>query len=135
MLADKWSSFIAGRHDDSALPSLALFTFFLGVTFVIVQRLHSYWRLSHVPGPFLAKLTNLWRFKAQKSKRWSERLIHLHEQYGELVRLGPNHVSVSDPDGISIVYTTKSPWPKALSYRAAATFSHGKIVPSIIATD
>lgn len=134
MLSNGWPPLLACRNNDSeALSPLALFAFFLGVTFIVVQALHSYWRLAHIPGPFLARFTNLWRFKAQNSKRWSERMIHLHEKYGRLVRIGPNHVSISDPDAIPIVYTTKSPWPKALSYRAAATFSHGKIVPSIIA--
>ena len=36
----------------------------------------------------------------------------LHEQYGLLIRIAPNEVSSSDPDAISLVYTTQKPLTK-----------------------
>ncbi len=93
------------------------------------------WRLRAIPGPFLARYTDAWRFRAMRSPGWSARLIALHNQHGRLVRLGPNHVSVSDPAAIPIVYTTSPVWVKGPSYYAAATVSKGRTVPSIIAMD
>ncbi|CAK7207662.1 hypothetical protein SEUCBS139899_010473 [Sporothrix eucalyptigena] len=75
------------------------------------------------------------RFQALRSPGWSARLIALHAEHGHLVRLGPNHVSVSDPAAIPVVYTTNPVWVKGPSYYAAATVSKGRTVPSIIAMD
>jgi hypothetical protein len=39
----------------------------------------------------------------------------LHRKYGPAVRMGPNVLSLSDPNLISQVYNTKSPWLKVSS--------------------
>ncbi|KAI1627046.1 cytochrome P450 [Exophiala viscosa] len=92
-----------------------------------------YLRFASIPGPFLAGFTDLWRWRAQNSRGYSARLVHLHQTYGKLVRLGPNHISISDPDAVPIVYTTNPVWHKAPSYHPAAPISGGRAVPSIIA--
>ena len=38
--------------------------------------------------------------------------IALHKKYGPLVRIGPNHVSVSDPKAINIIYGLKTGFTK-----------------------
>ncbi|RJE24556.1 Cytochrome P450 [Aspergillus sclerotialis] len=106
-----------------------------GLLVVVVHLLRSYFSLSHIPGPFWAKFTNLWRFKSQNSKGHTTRLIALHKKYGKLVRLGPNHVSISDPAAIPIVYSTNPTWKKGPSYYGAVPISKKRTVPSIIAMD
>jgi cytochrome P450 len=95
--------------------------------------LQSYLRLAKIPGPFLARLTDLWRFRAQNSRGYAARLVELHKRHGNLVRLGPNHISVSDPSAIPIIYSTNPVWLKGPSYYGAATVSQGRVLPSIIA--
>ncbi|RMZ91624.1 hypothetical protein DV736_g1128, partial [Chaetothyriales sp. CBS 134916] len=105
----------------------------LGLFLVIVRLVRTYYRLVSIPGPFLAGFTDFWRFRAQNSAGYSGRLVQLHQRYGKLVRIGPNHVSISDPKAIPNVYTTNRVWAKANSYGPAAPVSKGRAVPSIIA--
>ena len=76
----------------------------LVLALITVQLFRTWWRLRHIPGPFLAKFTNLQRVWWVKTKRAD--LIHkrLHEQYGEVVRMGPNMVSFSNPAAVPVVY-------------------------------
>jgi hypothetical protein len=60
--------------------------------------------LSDVPGPFLAKLSNLWRFIDVANGHAEKTLHKLHEQYGDYVRLGPNVVSIKNLDALKTVY-------------------------------
>ncbi|KAI0382186.1 cytochrome P450 [Hypomontagnella monticulosa] len=106
---------------------------FLGVCLLTARLLHAYLRLSKIPGPFSARITDLWRFRAQNSRGYSAKLLSLHKKYGKLVRIGPNHVSISDPEAVPIVYSTNPVWVKAPSYYGAVTVSQGRTVPSIIA--
>lgn len=106
---------------------------FLVTISLVLKRLHQFIRLSHVPGPFWAKLTNIWRYFACNAWGYAFRLVDLHEKYGKLVRIGPNHISISDPDAIPIVYGTNPVWKKGPSYYGAVTVSCGRAVPSIIA--
>jgi hypothetical protein len=38
-----------------------------------------------------------------------------HQKWGLAVRVGPNAISISDPDMIKVIYTTKNPWRKVCS--------------------
>lgn len=64
----------------------------------------SYFRLRHVPGPFIAAWTNLPRLSWVLSNRAHDIHIQLHRQYGKMVRFGPNMVSISNPAEIPAIY-------------------------------
>jgi len=64
----------------ATLFALVLFAYFL----------HRYFRLRDVRGPLLAAFTDLWCFNAMNTKGYGERMIHLHQKYGPVVRTGPN---------------------------------------------
>lgn len=98
------------------MQTLAGLLLAVGVLLLVVRTVKSYLRLSSIPGPFLAKFSDLWRFHAQNSKGWSARLVRLHEKYGKLVRIGPNHISISDPNAVPIVYSTNPVWKKVRKY-------------------
>lgn len=57
-----------------------------------------------IPGPFLAAYTDLWRFLLVSGDRPELSHIRLHQKFGPLVRLGPNSVSVADPEAIKLIY-------------------------------
>lgn len=82
------------------------------LAFLTFRLIRNYLRLRHIPGPFIASLTDLWRSRAQNSPNFGDRMIELHRQYGPLVRLGPNFVSVSDPAAVPIIYGNKPVWKK-----------------------
>ncbi|TKX27084.1 cytochrome P450 monooxygenase-like protein 2 [Elsinoe australis] len=69
--------------------------------------------LRDIPGPWLAKVTDLWRLI--ESWRGRPDISHnkLHEKYGPAVRIGPNCVSISDPALIKTIFST---WKKDNMY-------------------
>jgi hypothetical protein len=64
--------------------------------------------LRHIPGPFLARFTNLWKLFSVLGRSAEQRQRQLHDHYGTAVRLGPNMVSISDPAMIDQVYGRKN---------------------------
>jgi hypothetical protein len=81
--------------------------------------LWNYTRLNTIPGPLLAGLSDIWSQCLKSSPRYAYRLERLHRKYGEVVRIGPKTVSVSDPSTVfwldaacpqrSKVFITSSP--------------------------
>ncbi|EGU87694.1 hypothetical protein FOXB_01790 [Fusarium oxysporum f. sp. conglutinans Fo5176] len=63
--------------------------------------------LRKFPGPWLAATSNAWEvYHSLKNDRF--RVIHdLHEKHGNVVRIGPNHVSVASPEAFHYVFVTK----------------------------
>ncbi|KEY71920.1 hypothetical protein S7711_09122 [Stachybotrys chartarum IBT 7711] len=74
-------------------------------------------RLRRIPGPFLAKWTNIPRAYWVWGRRAHEIHIELHEKHGHLVRFGPNMVSVGNAQEVDKIYRM-----------------HGKILPGLFAT-
>ena len=64
------------------------------------------------PGPFAARFTNIWRAIATTSGHIDRTHIEWHHKYGSAVRVGPNTISISDPNLIRVIYATKNAWPK-----------------------
>ncbi|TDL25279.1 cytochrome P450 monooxygenase pc-bph [Rickenella mellea] len=61
-------------------------------------------RANDVPGPFVAKFTEAWLGWVAAQGHRSEVVHKVHQKYGPFVRLAPNHVSISDPEALQIVY-------------------------------
>lgn len=86
------------------LPSWALpFLVVAALTARIIYNRYKYGIIA-IPGPFLASCTHLWRFFLVWGRRPEITHIRLHEKFGPLVRLGPNVVSISDPEAIKTIY-------------------------------
>ena len=80
---------------------------------IIAAIIHVVWTLyisayRKIPGPFLAKFTDLWRLLSALSRQPEVAQRQLHEKYGPVVRLGPNMISVSDPAMIDEIYSRKT---------------------------
>lgn len=74
--------------------------------YLLYQRYNS--KLRSIPGPFLASMTNLYRFLDALTWRCHENQLALHEKYGKFVRYGPNMVAISDPDAIQAIYAVNN---------------------------
>lgn len=73
--------------------------------------------LNKYPGPFLASLTDWWRFLDVYGRRPEITHRALHQKYGDVVRLGPNTLSFSDTKALKTIYGlnkgfTKVSYPK-----------------------
>ena len=87
-----------------AIVSLVV-SIFLGT---LVQRRYRT-GLNKIPGPVLASILPFDRILTSLSGKQFLAHIKYHEEYGPLVRVGPNHISFSDADVITQLYgiTTK----------------------------
>jgi hypothetical protein len=76
------------------------------VTLTLFHFTRNYFKpgVASVPGPLLAKITNLWRFIDVAHGRAEVKLYNLHQKYGDYVRLGPNVVSVQNLDALKTIY-------------------------------
>ncbi|KAH6997470.1 cytochrome P450 [Ilyonectria destructans] len=82
--------------------------------------------LRNIPGPTLAAYTALWRWHDVRKGQAHQTAISLHRKYGSLVRIGPNHVSVSDPQEIKKIYGLKSGYTKTGFYPIQSITWKGK---------
>ena len=70
--------------------------------------------LRDIPGPFLAKVTALYRVSMFWRGDGRAQVLMLHQKYGPVVRTGPRHVLVADPDALSVIYGTTFPKVRAI---------------------
>lgn len=72
--------------------------------------------LNRFPGPYGARLSKFdFVFRLTKMDG-HHKLYAMHQKYGKFVRIGPNDLSVSDPDGVQIVQGQNSKCTKAQWY-------------------
>ncbi|KAH7027769.1 cytochrome P450 [Microdochium trichocladiopsis] len=112
---------IVGRF---AYTSVAIHTF--GVVLLagtVIQTLRSWYRLRHVPGPFLASFSSAWMLRRSLSGRFHEHLREVGDTYGTLVRVGPNDLVASDPETLRRMSAVRSPYTKGTFYET------GRITP------
>lgn len=99
-----------------------------GITIIlwyVISTAVSWYRLHHIPGPFLASISDLWMMRASTSTRLSEIFEQLGQEYGSVVRIGPNQVLVSDPSILRKVGAVRgtyhrTPWYVAFRWHAYA---------------
>ncbi|RSL68988.1 hypothetical protein CEP54_002517 [Fusarium duplospermum] len=73
-------------------------------------------RLRHVPGPFLAGFTRLWKLNCVAQGQLEQVQMQLHARYGPVVRISPNEVLISDHSAIKTVYGHSSNFRKTKFY-------------------
>jgi hypothetical protein len=92
---------------DSAIFGFILQHWFLLSTVLIAawlvrNRYHN--GLNKYPGPFLASITDWWRFWDVYGQRPEITQQKLHAEHGDVVRLGPNTLSFADPKALKTIY-------------------------------
>lgn len=84
--------------------------------------------LRHVPGPFLAGWSNLWRLLAIWSDRYPLTMQKLHKKYGLLVRIRPDTVTLDFPELIRTIYGTDGKFRKTGFCASASAVVDGKLL-------
>ncbi|KAI0009454.1 cytochrome P450 CYP4/CYP19/CYP26 subfamily protein [Xylariaceae sp. FL0662B] len=97
----------------------------LGLTLgaLLVSLFGTWWRLRNIRGPFWAKFTNLQRASWVSSGHAHLLYQEMHDKYGDIVRMGPNMVSISNPEAIPDVYPIRAGVPKSDFYAALRPYS------------
>ena len=92
-------------------PLFLLLFFFLGVICLAILRIlqNAYRKgIRDVPGPWVAKFSILYRLTLIIRGKAPEEYGKLHDKYGQIVRVGPNQVSINDPTAILQIYGISS---------------------------
>ncbi|GLB40144.1 putative cytochrome p450 [Lyophyllum shimeji] len=97
-------TFLLLRYFSSFLGAIAA-TFFIFwatlATSILTYRLSPWHPLARYPGPFLCRVSKLYfAFLSLRGKQHTY-YARLHEQYGDVVRVGPNELSFRDADAIA----------------------------------
>lgn len=74
------------------------------ISYWIVPYFTTYRHLQHIPGPFIAKFSNIWLALGARQGQKFAWVDYSHRKYGKVVRVGFNHVSISTPEGLHTVY-------------------------------
>lgn len=69
--------------------------------------------LNHIPGPFLACFTDLYRLFVVWGRRPEQWHISLHKTYGDLVRIGPRTVICANNGAAKQIYALNAGFVKA----------------------
>lgn len=64
--------------------------------------------VSSALGPFLARISDLWRAYYQYNGLPRAKLLQLYEKHGPIIRYGVNSISISDPSAISVIYGSRA---------------------------
>ncbi|KAH7196656.1 cytochrome P450 [Fusarium flagelliforme] len=88
----------------------------------LVQRWN---RLRHIPGPNGVGWSSWWQLRGALSGRYHEHLKNASDQFGPLVRIGPNELLSTDPVVLRRLSAVRSTYTKGDFYTS------GRIVPNV----
>ncbi|KAI5922568.1 cytochrome P450 [Camillea tinctor] len=81
------------------------------------NRVWTWYRLRHIPGPFWVSFSKYWQIKTQMKGDWYLDLKEVGDQYGKLFRIGPNQVMTTDVEVIRRMSHFKSPYTRGPFYQ------------------
>ncbi|KAF4967945.1 hypothetical protein FSARC_4598 [Fusarium sarcochroum] len=120
-----------------ALSTFSLsYALYVGVAFVVARIVYEFFfsPLKRIPGPLLSKFTDFYRAYLAKQGHVDQDILSWHRKWGSAVRVGPNTISISDPDLIRVIYTTRNPWRKTVMYRPNDVVVNGQRIQNIFNT-
>lgn len=104
---------------DLTFTQISLLFCSIGVIWFAISSFKSWYRLRHIPGPFLASISYLWLARVA----YSERQYYVHRElgskYGPLVRVGPNEITTDDPEVLRKISSARSSYGKDDWYNGA----------------
>ena len=105
------------------LSDQSLYLYLVVVSFLLYYIFNKTWvaffgPLSKIPGPVLAKWTHL-RLKLAVISGKRLHYIHaLHQKYGDIIRISPSELSISDPLAVKEIHKVQSGYRKSAWYTA-----------------
>ncbi|ROT36496.1 cytochrome P450 [Sodiomyces alkalinus F11] len=121
---------------ESLLEGLLRYWLPIAVTLVLAWLVRNRYHngLNEYPGPFLASLTDWWRFFDVWNRRPEITHRSLHEKHGDVVRLGPNTLSFADPAALKTIYGLNKGFIKSDFYIVQQAVVKGNRLPSLFST-
>jgi hypothetical protein len=107
---------------------LALPVIFVSLLAFVIHSAVTWYRLSHIPGPFLASVSSLWGYRAVKNMAFHLTLQELHEKYGSTVRIGPDSIITSNPETLWRMNSARSNYSRGEWYNSTRTNPWGDTI-------
>ncbi|CZR49867.1 uncharacterized protein FPRO_16074 [Fusarium proliferatum ET1] len=104
---------------ESVIASMYMVSFLISGTFcsIFIYRISFFHRLYKFPGPFMARVSNLYLTKRSVASFQLYREIQdLHRRYGDIVRVGPSELSILDAKVFHAIHSNNSLCNKGLWY-------------------
>ncbi|KAH6651703.1 pisatin demethylase [Truncatella angustata] len=94
------------------------------LSWYLITSIVAWYRLRHIPGPFLASFSYLWLAGVAQSAR--QYYVHkdLCKKYGPLVRVGPNELTTDDPEVLKRMPAARSLYDRDAWYLGARFNAH-----------
>lgn len=89
------------------------------LSWYLVSAAVAWYRLRHIPGPFLASFSYLWLAKVARSARQYYVYRDLCKQYGPLVRVGPNELTTDNPEVLRRMAAARGSYGRDVWYQGA----------------
>ncbi|KAG6877406.1 hypothetical protein C0993_007743 [Termitomyces sp. T159_Od127] len=96
-------TFLVARHSTSILSDafITFATFWTTLSAsIVLYRLSPFHPLAKYPGPLLCRVSKMYMALLSLGGKQHAYHLRLHEQYGDVVRVGPNELSIRDADAI-----------------------------------
>ena len=103
---------------ESGFQPIALGLLGVAVLWTLVSTVVTWARLRHVPGPFLASFSYLWGLRAMSSGRIHVIIGDEQKKYGRVMRIGPDAVSIYDPEPLWRMNSARSAYARGTWYKA-----------------
>ncbi|GKT61749.1 pisatin demethylase [Colletotrichum tofieldiae] len=100
-------------RDYLAYASIAVSAF---IAFSVASIVRQYLRLRHIKGPPIAGFSNWWLVRAVGSGRTHLDFYEACEEYGPIVRVGPNDLITSDPDVMKRMLNVRTTYRRSSWY-------------------
>lgn len=116
-----WQFSIAGYgvREASKVTAIASFSYFTALVVSITVYRVFFHPLRHFPGPFSARLTKLTHVARLLPRSDNFVQAHqLHQKYGDIVRVGPNELTIINPDAVGLIHGSSSKCIKSNWYDA-----------------
>ncbi|KAI4592647.1 hypothetical protein KJ359_010549 [Pestalotiopsis sp. 9143b] len=104
--------------------SYIVFIFGILVGWYLTSATVTWYRLRHIPGPFLARFSYHWLAKVARSTRQHQIYRDLCNQYGPLVRVGPNELTTDDPEVLRNMASVRSDYGRDTWYKGGRANPH-----------
>ncbi|CZR60661.1 related to pisatin demethylase (cytochrome P450) [Phialocephala subalpina] len=101
---------------DSVSASLSIFV--IVAAGIATHLFYSWYRLSHIPGPFWPSISKYWMVKKALEGKTFSSLKEVTDRYGSLARVGPNDLVTDDPDILRRMMAVRSPYTRGPWYDA-----------------
>ncbi|ESK87653.1 cytochrome p450 [Moniliophthora roreri MCA 2997] len=107
-------------------PSTVVYTTLAGVfLYHFIPWLIDPYGCRQYPGPFLAQFTDAWLIWVAIGGHRSEKVHALHQKYGPIVRIAPNHLSIATSAALQTVYAHGNAALKSPFYDAFVAMTRG----------